>query len=118
MSGGVRGFTGVSLGWGFPGARLLRARRDGAATLHAGLQEVSHSHDFLLPASAMWCSWGGSRPVRLDDGSQRTFLLDGDTGGAAGRRAVWHCGMGTMVAGAQALDGWPPSRTSYLRLLS
>lgn len=27
------------------------------------------------------CSWGGTRPVQLADGSQRTFLLDGDTGG-------------------------------------
>ena len=25
-------------------------------------------------------TWGGTQPIQLKDGSQRTFLLDGDTG--------------------------------------
>lgn len=34
------------------------------------------------PHCCFKCRWGGSKPVRLDDNSERTFLLDGDTGGA------------------------------------
>ena len=52
------------------------------------------------PPGCRWlCRWGGSRPVQLGDGSERTFLLDGDTGG------LW--GTAGKVKGWKGHGSWP-----------
>ena len=60
--------------------------------------------DSHKPSTPGACSWNGSKPVTLDDGSQRSYLLDGDTG--TGVRGAWGRGSG---GGAEGGGRFPTS---------